>query len=290
MFSKAVALAAGYTRPIIVSKRLENQEVSCGMGTFVVVNDQGWILTAAHIVADAILSQQHRKEREDYQKKVDEINANSLYSTGKKKNEINRLTRNWNWITHHSLWWAVDGIQFENIFSDSATDLAIAKLIGPIDKLNVKNFPTFADPNKTLKQGTSLCRLGFPFYEVKALFDPATQQFSIPDLPQLATFPNDGIYTRGIQYVDKTTGSKTNFIETSSPGLRGQSGGPIFDVDGTIWALQSRTSHFPLGFSPTVKYKGKEVTEHQFLHVGWGVQIAHIREMLDKYKVKYDAI
>lgn len=38
------------------------------------------------------------------------------------------------------------------------------------------------------------------------------------------------------------------FIETSTPRLRGQSGGPIFDVNGAIWAIQSQTHHLKLGF------------------------------------------
>lgn len=42
-------------------------------------------------------------------------------------------------------------------------------------------------------------------------------------------------------------------------------------MKGTVWAVQSRTVHFPLGFNPKVKHKGKEIGEHQFLNTGWGV-------------------
>src|SRR5262249_9043402 len=148
--------------------------------------------------------------------------------------------------------WSVDGVGFSEIQAEPITDLALARLAGPIDKLNVKTFPTFANPAKPIKQGTSLCRLGYPFHEVKALFDSASQQFSIPDLPALASFPNDGILTRNVIIVDQNTKRQVNFLETSTAGLRGQSGGPLFDVKGNIWGLQSRTSHLPLGFAPTV--------------------------------------
>jgi hypothetical protein len=287
MFSKAMTVATGYTRPIIISKRMENQEVSCGMGTFVVLNNAGWVLTAAHILQDVMLAQRDKAERDQYQKDVDAINANPAFSAGKKKHEIGQLKRNWNWITNHSVWWAVDGIGFDFVQLDGAADIALAKLTGPIEKLNVKTFPTLANPANPIPQGTSLCRLGFPFFDIRALFDSASGRFSIPDLPQLAMFPNDGILTRNIMLVEENTKRQIHFLETSSAGLRGQSGGPIFDVSGNVWAIQSRTTHLPLGFAPTVKYKGKEITEHQFMHVGWGIHVSHIRQMLDQFKVEY---
>src|ERR1039458_1213320 len=287
MFSSAIAIAAEYTRPVIISKRLENKEVTCGMATFVVINDSGWVLTAPHVVQDVFLAQQHKQERDQYQKDVDAINANPIFSTGKKKHEINQLKHNSEWITNHSLWWAVDGITFSNIQADPIADLAVAQLTGPIDKLNTKKFPTFANPANPIQQGTSLCRLGYAFHDIKALFDSASGQFSIPDLPALAGFPNDGILTRNVNFIENTSKRHIHFLETSSAGLRGQSGGPIFDVKGNVWALQSRTTHLPLGFAPKVKYQGKEITEHQFMHVGWGVHVSHIRELLDKFKVPY---
>jgi trypsin-like peptidase len=288
MFSKALAEARDYTRPVIISKRLENQEITCGMATFIVVNDSGWVLTAAHVMQDVTLALQHKQEREQYQKDVDAINANPAFSPGKKKHQLNQLKRNWNWITHHSLWWAVDGITFTTIHVDPVADIAIAQLAGPIDKLVAKTFPTFANPATPIQQGTSLCRLGFPFHDFKALFDPSSGRFSIPDLPQLAMFPNDGILTRNVILTDKATNRKVHFLETSTAGLRGQSGGPIFDTQARVWALQSRTQHLPLGFAPTVKLQGgKEITEHQFMHVGWGVHVSHIRQLFEKFNVQY---
>jgi hypothetical protein len=50
-----------------------------------------------------------------------------------------------------------------------------------------------------------------------------------------------------------------------------KSGGPIFDVNGTVWSIESRTTHFPFGFSPKVKKNAKEIEENQFLNVGLGV-------------------
>ena len=37
--------------------------------------------------------------------------------------------------------------------------------------------------------------------------------------------------------------------------------------------FQSRTMHLPLGFAPVIKEGGKEIKEHQFLHVGIGAHV-----------------
>ena len=58
--------------------------------------------------------------------------------------------------------------------------------------------------------------------------------------------------------VDNASQRKVHYLETSSAGLLGQSGGPIFDIDGTVWAMQSRTTHLPLGFAPKVNTKAKK--------------------------------
>jgi hypothetical protein len=148
MFAEGVATAAEYTRPVIVSKRLQNQEVTGSMGTFVVVNDSGWILTAAHILQDMLLAQQHMQERDQYQKAVDAINANTNFSIGKKKHEINQLKRNWQWVVNCSAWWAVDGLQYRTARIDLVADLAIAQLTGPIETLGVKKFPSLSEHNQ----------------------------------------------------------------------------------------------------------------------------------------------
>jgi hypothetical protein len=77
-------------------------------------------------------------------------------------------------------------------------------------------------------------------------------------------------------------GFPVSFVETSSPGLRGQSGGPTFDVEGNIWAIQSQTRHLPLGFSPEIKDGGQNHKEHQFLNVGMGT---HVETLLGLFKL-----
>ena len=68
------------------------------------------------------------------------------------------------------------------------------------------------------------------------------------------------------------------FLQTEMWAL---SGGPIFDRDGNVWALQSSTESLPLGFTPVVKQGSREIVEHQFMHVGKG---SHVKEILRMFK------
>ena len=57
MFSKAVPLAAGFTRPVVISSRTTEGVCAASIGTYVVVNREGWILTAGHLL-DIVREQQ----------------------------------------------------------------------------------------------------------------------------------------------------------------------------------------------------------------------------------------
>ena len=79
------------------------------------------------------------------------------------------------------------------------------------------------------------------------------------------------------------------FIETSSPGLKGQSGGPIMDTDGVIWGIQSQTASYELGFPPKMTLQtGKEIEIYQFMNVGMGVHPLSIHEFLTHEGIKYE--
>jgi hypothetical protein len=77
------------------------------------------------------------------------------------------------------------------------------------------------------------------------------------------------------------------YVETSSPGLRGQSGGPIYDREGKLYAMQVQTAHMPLGFQPTAEYDGKRVIENQFINIGNGVHVKTIIAMLKDRNIRF---
>lgn len=184
------------------------------------------------------------------------------------------------WITKISYWWGHDGIAISSFRVNRLSDLATGRM-EPFDPGSVAAYPIFKNPQSSLRPGVMLCRLGFPFHSVHATYDQPSQRFILPPsaLP-MPVFPNEGMHTRVAMVADAASGTQAKFLETSSPGLRGQSGGPIFDRDGHIWGIQSRTTSFDLGFSPQVGSSSGNVVEHQFLNVGLGTHVEEVVKFL----------
>jgi hypothetical protein len=277
MFTNAYNKATKFTKPVIISTRTFDGEVKCGCGAFVLLNSEGWILTVAHVLNSFLASQEHKVEIDKYNQAVEGIKNDLSLNEKQKRKKINRITPNKKWITNHSFWWGANETKIDEFKFFYEGDIAIGQIKNP----------------KNIKIGTSLCKLGYPFYEIKATFDESKNSFVLADgaLP-LPFFPLEGMYTRNIHMKSET--NKTNFeikfLESSSPGLKGQSGGPTFDKDGIVYAIQSRTQHFPLDFSPSVERNGKKIEENQFLNVGWGVHPDLIVSFLNEHKVKFDIV
>ncbi len=288
MFSKAYEIASEFTHPVIISTRHFDGSVQCGCGAFVIVNSDGWIVTASHIIETFLIHQKHKNEIEAYTDQVKKIKNNPKLDRKQKNRSIKKIKTNPKWITNHSFWWGQDGLSIQgNIIALPAGDIAVGKL-SPFDGSKVNQYPVFKNP-KELKIGTSLCKLGFPFHEINATFDENTGNFQLaPDTLPLPRFPIEGIYTRNANIKkDPKSPIAAKFIETSSPGLRGQSGGPIFDVNGTIWGIQSQTINLPLGFSQKIKRGKTFVEENQFLNVGLGSHPETIVKVFENNKIDF---
>jgi len=272
MFAKANTLARFFTRPVIISMRCYDKSVKCIGGAFVVLNDEGWIITVAHLWTTYLAFQKHTNEIKEYEKQLEAIKQDQSLTVKQKNKRLRQVKANDSWITNHSFWWGWDNVSIKDVKALPKGDILVGRL-EPFEQTMVKAYPVIKDPSKSLDPGTSLCKLGYPFHELKASFDETKNIFTLaPGVVPLPVFPIEGIYTRNATMgKSKDKKYEIKFLETSSPGLRGQSGGPIFDTNGTIWAIQSRTHHFPLGFSPKVKKNGKETEENQFLNVGLGI-------------------
>lgn len=272
MFAKACALVPEFMQPVIISMRFYDKSVGCDGANFVILNDDGWIITVAHIFESFRAFKKHKQEIAEFQRHFQAIQEDQRLTAKQRRKSLRGIKANPRWITNHSFWWGKDGVSLKDIKVLPEADLAVGRL-DPFDSTLVKRYPTIKDPTVNLNPGTSICRLGFPFHELKTSFNEDTGNFKLPPgvLP-IPLFPLEGIFTRNVLVGKSKDGRyEIKFLETSSPGLRGHSGGPIFDTYGTVWAIQSRTQHFPLGFSPKVIRDGKEVEEHQFLNVGWGI-------------------
>jgi trypsin-like peptidase len=293
MFADACSLALRFIRPIVISQQLFNGDLISSVGTCVVVNSEGWILTAHHIPLALANMEKERAEIAEWERKKAAIEADKTISAGNRKRKIKDLgTVNPKATRNYSAWWGFQGANLSVLHAAPAADLAVAKLT-VFDPNTIGSYPRIKGPIATVPIGTSLCRLGYPFTpeHAKPTYDAAANTFTLASDVLPPVFPIEGILTRMVSSGVATRGYPLAFIETSSPGLIGQSGGPIVDTRGTLWAIQSRTASLSLGFTPTVIKDGKPASpkEHQFLNLGWGVHPETITGLLDEFSIRYES-
>lgn len=285
MFAEGHKIARSFTRPIVISQRMSNGQMSTGIGAYIVVNRDGWIVTAAHIV---IGLRRLAESREQWlQQQSGEGGGNRAERRRRQRDQGGAASGAL--VTHFSPWFGQDQVTLKDVLVLPAADLAMGRL-DPFEEEWIDRYPTFKDPATELEPGTSLCKLGYPFHSITPEWDENAEAFRLPEgsvPPPL--FPLEGIYTRNLvaDTPDKLP-FPIKFLETSSPGLRGQSGGPTFDRHGTVWAVQSQTSHLPLGFQPKLKVENRVVEEHQFLNVGLGVHPETLIGALTQHGIEHE--
>jgi hypothetical protein len=210
-------------RPIISLIRADDGKVAAGIGSYIVLNQDGWFLTAAHIMALAHQAQVDAISKQNYGQAVDRIESDPNLSHKVKRRMVRELARNDKWIANFSFVFAGSAAQIlgqANV--DPAADIAVARL-DTLAGLNISGFPKFPATGTQLSPGTSLCTLGFPFQPLAATFDSTARQFNLP-AQQIAFFPSEGIHTRYVNMVDQTSNPNRTipYIETSSPDSRGR--------------------------------------------------------------------
>lgn len=289
MFRDAYLIARQFTSPVVLSRLTNSGQCSSSIGAYVVINSDGWIVTAYHIIEQL---QRLLKEEQESNNHADQFKVITTEAGLAPKERSKRLAKLGKLSPHHtsrcSVWWARNA-QLVDIEAIPAADLAVGRL-EPFNAASVTTYPVFKDPTKDFEPGVSLCKLGFPFHSITPTWEPASQTFKLPvnALP-MPLFPLDGTFTRVCQFIDPSNQGHPPilFVETSTPGLKGQSGGPTFDNKGTIWAIQSKTYHLPLGFDPPVPNGKHGEKEHQFLNVGLGVHPTTMFELFNRRGINF---
>ena len=286
MFSGAYELATKFTKPVVLSTKTYDGTVISGCAAYILLNNEGWILTANHVIQPSIDLDTHKRMVQAFEVAKQQILRNVNLRKRQKEHRIAELNPNKKWLTNVSFWWGNNAYRINTFHYFPAGDLAIGQIENYTPEAG-QIYPKFIDPSR-MRLATSLCKLGFPFHEIKSTFDNGTFHLAPNALP-IPFFPIDGIFTRELFDNSQQFEFPVRYIETSSPGLKGQSGGPVFDKDGNIWAMQVRTNFLSLGFKPKLKDEnGNEVEENQFINVGIGVHPLTIIPFLDKYHVSYE--
>ena len=290
MFSKAVSIAAGFTRPVVISSRTGQGACAGTIGAYVVVNREGWILTAGHLLGIVRDQQDSARRHAGYRGNVVEFHRDIAADKRYRRKGVRTFHRPAeSSVRNHSVWWGVDGVRLVEARIVPAADLALGRL-EPFDPASVAHYPVWKDPSRGAAPGRSLCKLGFPLHRIVPVYDEKANTFTLPEgsVP-LPLFPMEGMFTRVVntRAPGSGDGESSAFIETSTPSLIGQMGGPVFDADAVVWGIQSHTMHHPLGFQPLVPDGAAGQVEHQFLNTGLAVHAAVIRGFLDAEGIVY---
>lgn len=251
MFQRTCKSLLSTVFPVVIAWRLQRGRVEWGIGAGMFVNPDGWFITAGHILGQ-------------FRALVEAVKINE--SKHKRKS---------NDVTHYVFMFGQNSGDGITMHVMPQIDLGIGRLKGIVPPPNYM-FPKFRV--RDVEQGELLCRAGYPFidgYRPKWTVD---QRFEFSNLFPVPMFVNEALVSRFIN-VRAGDADVGRWIETSSPGLKGQSGGPLADADGYICGIQVNTKHYPLGFEG----KGR----NQVLHVGRAVHSKTVRDALDKYNITY---
>lgn len=284
MFVKAIDIASGFTRPIhTISRNYGFTSATPGAATLFFVNADGWALTCKHVAQIIMASDDVKRQYQAFKKERDAIPPGR-----KSRNQLNLLERKFNYTRAvtveimNTFVNCVDGKLVLDIILHPLLDVALIKF-RDYDKLLCDTFPIFATDGGLLRPGKSICRLGFPFPEFQNFeYDAAADEISWNSNPrnQTPSFPIDGMVTRLLL---NDAGNVVGF-ELSTPGLKGQSGGPAFDIEGRVWGLQVATQHLDLDFdvdTDVVRAGAKKrVKDSAFLHVGHCLHIDVLKDFM----------
>jgi hypothetical protein len=142
VFSKAYSLVKSFTRPVMVTARLADGTVESGCATFVVVNPEGWIVTAAHVLNALQASAQHLQERAAYDAAVSAAKTDPTLGVKQRNRKLEQIKPNPKWITNQSYWWSQDGVGAKEFYVNNHADIAVTKLDG-LDVSGITSFPVF---------------------------------------------------------------------------------------------------------------------------------------------------
>jgi len=292
LFVTAIEHAAQFTRPIhSITRCWGSTSVIPGAATLFFVNSDGWALTCAHVARQIAFTDQLLTKFNQFKGE-----RATLPASKKSKQLLKALVQKHGYSVgtpvemYNNFVNCVEGpLEIEGR-THASLDVALLHFKNS-SRLLCTTFPIFARDGSSLKQGKFLCRLGFPFPEFTNFeYDSAADQIRWTQTGRLDTpqFPIEGMVTR---HLLGQPGQIVGF-ELSTPGLRGQSGGPAFDVDGHIWGMQAATNHLDLDFDVDMEVlrggQKRHIKDSAFLHVGHCVHTDVLKQFMRDNGVRFE--
>jgi hypothetical protein len=280
MFKDATKIQYDYLSWIkFIVRKYDSTEIEKGGATFFFVNEEGWAVTCKHVIDNIIGADQLNQNYEVFK--------TALAKEPKKKYQLEKQFK-MNKDNPCQAAYQINVNLKQNsqvqFFAHPTVDVALIHF----DVLEPTNYCYFVDIMNEIDQGTSLARIGFPFVEFNNyIFDNSrkTLNFTTNNEP-MTTFVNDAVVSQNYGDYNNGVFSRTHLI-LSSPGIKGQSGGPVYDNQGRVAGIQSATATRELDFIGKTKVKNKLVETPQFLNIGICVSAEVIKEFLIQHNVKY---
>ncbi len=199
MFREAYVKAAEFTEPVKYFWKSFNGKLGAGLGSLIIVNADGWILTAGHIVQEAAKLAKADRDARDWENRRGAIQSDSSINRKERARQLKALkTPRKKDIIRAAIFWGHHASNLVDVTVLQGVDLAIGRL-DPFDPDWVAGYPIFKNNLRDPENGTSLCKFGFPFHDIEPTYDEATSKFGIPpNMRSFPLFPIEGIYTRTI--------------------------------------------------------------------------------------------
>lgn len=292
MFVNAIDHVGQFTRPIhTIARNFNETVVSPGAATLFFVNEQGVAITCRHVIELIGRRQSINDQYDKFKVEKSAIGKNNKYNQRVKALEASYNYKPETIVQLKELFVGVTGDPTSSYrwINHPVYDLSII-MFDNLQNPRYHGYARFLKDGSSLKQGKFLCRLGFPFPEFTNFqYNSVADDIEWTSSGQVETprFPIEGMLTRHLIHDQKIVG-----LELSTPGLRGQSGGPLFNEAGIVCGMQSGTNHLHLGFDMRnfeYKINGRaiRVNNQPFLHVGHCVHVDIIKNFLKDNNIKF---
>jgi hypothetical protein len=287
MFVKAIKDSAGFTKQLrTIHRTYGSKEVIKSASTLMTINKDGWLLTSKHVAQNFNLANVLNQRYEEYKKDRDinhmsdaDLKAKYQFQKGMPVQLKNQF------------FGVFQGVPKSiRVVFHKTLDLALVHVEGDDIKMLSTEYPLFSETE--VEAGMMLCKLGYPFAEYTCVaYEELTDDINFTQEGQLNSpyFPLEGMVTRKIGDGNSIVG-----FEMSTPGIKGQSGGPVFDEQGVVYGVQTGTRSHDLDIKMTKTIRLKEglveQDEYAFLNVGIVISSKEVIAFLNENNVKYRSI
>jgi hypothetical protein len=294
MFVKAIERASGFLRPVHSVVRYYNEtRVKPLAFNIIFVNEYGVAITARHVA-------ENLEKLRDAKAQYSSFLMEKAKITGKAKvTGLRNLETKYGYRSH-MIYPAVNAkLRFYDCFTEpcpgfravhhSRHDLSVL-FFENFGKRLYRSYARFTKDSSSIRPGRSVCKLGYinPQF-TNYNYDPEKDEIDFTNYidKEPVFYPVEGIITRNL-----IMGYYTYGLETSTPALPGQSGGPLIDTKGLVCGINTNTASLEFMYNfkmPDEKDITDTVTinyQPKFL-VGYCLHADIIKLFLKAYGIKY---